>query len=119
MVVDETFNFLSDELDCRAVDADGSMRTFHKRKLNSYSRAIYEKCDQPCVPWGALALRWSAAVLRLQKKSPRGAGFLSACSALIWPPAQTLDWAVREVSALPRRRALVAAPAPAGSVPPA
>ena len=42
VVADETFDFVSDELDGRAVDADGSIRTFHNRKLNSYSRAIYE-----------------------------------------------------------------------------
>lgn len=42
VVAKETFNFVSDELDGRAVDADGSVRTFHDRKMNSYSRAVYE-----------------------------------------------------------------------------
>jgi hypothetical protein len=42
VVAAETFNFVSDELDGRAVDTDGSVRTLHDRKLNSYSKAIFE-----------------------------------------------------------------------------
>lgn len=41
-VAGESFTFVSDELDGRAVDADGSVRTRLERTLPSYARAIWE-----------------------------------------------------------------------------
>ena len=42
MVVAEEFKFISDELDGRALDTDGSVRTLHDRQINSYARAVWE-----------------------------------------------------------------------------
>ncbi|MGK7867472.1 hypothetical protein, partial [Falsiroseomonas sp. E2-1-a20] len=42
MEAEETFSFVSDELDGRAVDADGSVRTRLERQFNSYARAVWE-----------------------------------------------------------------------------
>ncbi|MGG5887676.1 vanadium-dependent haloperoxidase [Falsiroseomonas sp. HC035] len=41
-VEEEAFSFVSDELDGRAVDADGSVRTRVERPFNSYARAVWE-----------------------------------------------------------------------------
>jgi hypothetical protein len=41
-VVGETFKFISDELDGRAVDVDGSLRTAIEREITSYARAVWE-----------------------------------------------------------------------------
>ena len=38
----ESFQFVSDELDGRALDSDGSVRTHHDRHFSSYAQAIYE-----------------------------------------------------------------------------
>ncbi len=41
-VPEESFDFVSDELDGRALDSDGSVRTHHNRHLPSYARAVWE-----------------------------------------------------------------------------
>jgi hypothetical protein len=38
----ENFTFVSDELDGRALDSDGSVRTRHERVIPSFARAVYE-----------------------------------------------------------------------------
>lgn len=38
----ESFQFVSDELDGRALDSDGSVRTHHDRHFSSYAQAIFE-----------------------------------------------------------------------------
>ncbi len=42
MLPNESFGFVSDELDGRALDSDGSVRTRHERAIGSYAQAIYE-----------------------------------------------------------------------------
>ena len=42
VVTSEEFKFISDELDGRALDTDGSVRTLHDRQINSYARAVWE-----------------------------------------------------------------------------
>ncbi len=41
-IANEAFSFVSDELDGRAVDSDGSVRTRHDRHFVSYAQAVYE-----------------------------------------------------------------------------
>ncbi len=41
-IADEAFNFVSDELDGRAQDADGSLRTRVDRSFASFARAVWE-----------------------------------------------------------------------------
>lgn len=41
-VANESFSFVSDELDGRAMDSDGSVRTHHERQLPGFARAVWE-----------------------------------------------------------------------------
>ena len=60
----ESFEFVSDELDGRALDTDGSVRTRHQRAITSYARAIFENAvsrDYLGVHWRFDGLPRSAA----------------------------------------------------------